>query len=267
MCESNVFIVGPVRTGTTWLYDMLKENTDCSYIPGKEIYFYDRSYKGKGKYLSEFKRRGKVLVDVSPTYFSSDDARNRIKRDFPDAKIVVVKKSPVAIIVSQYIYLKRNGLVSVSFSEFMERPEYYEYRERVKYSHFLPKWEAEFGAERVIVMDYEDFKKDPLKYFDSMCRKIDLAASKDINDVGVSNSGAGQPRLRFLYRLLVNIGRAGQSFLGRERLLAVRAYIEKILINKKDRVALEKKEILVAEDYYAEDIDFLQKYLKKVRFS
>src|ERR1700756_3557481 len=84
------FVVGPPRTGTTWLHSVLGQ---CAWLshPTKETRFFDKYFdRGLGWYTSHYKRAngGRVVGEVAPTYFASATARERIAKLIPVAKIV-----------------------------------------------------------------------------------------------------------------------------------------------------------------------------------
>src|ERR1700676_3185895 len=89
--------VGPQRTGTTWVHEVLKPHLG---LPRgiKETDFFLKNYaKGMQWYLEFF--RGyppqMLLGEVDPNYFGEDVVRERIEKDIPGAKIVVTLRDPV----------------------------------------------------------------------------------------------------------------------------------------------------------------------------
>src|SRR5215469_12091964 len=81
------FVVGPPRTGTSWLHRVLG---DCAILPAptKETRFFDKYFhKGLGWYRARLPHAidGRRVGEVAPTYFASPEARERIARLVPDA--------------------------------------------------------------------------------------------------------------------------------------------------------------------------------------
>src|SRR6476660_7240250 len=82
------FVVGPPRTGTSWLHTVLSQCTWLSH-PTKETRFFDINFdRGLDWYAAHYKRAmgERVVGEIAPTYFASPSARERIARLIPKAK-------------------------------------------------------------------------------------------------------------------------------------------------------------------------------------
>jgi hypothetical protein len=181
--------VGPPRTATTWLYEVLKGHVG---LPRgvKETDFFLRYYdKGTGWYRALFRDcpPGLPAVELCPTYFVSDEARQRIAREIPRCKIIVTLRDPIARLHSHYRLLRREAwLRQVTFDETVAR--YLKGVERLRmfdvshYAFHLQQWQAAFGRERVLVAFHDDLEDDPQKFVAGICAfigipEIDLATS------------------------------------------------------------------------------------------
>ena len=79
------FIIGPPRTGTSWLHNILSQKAWLSH-PTKETRFFDRHFdRGLHWYKSHYRKAngGRTIGEVAPTYFASSEARERIARLIP----------------------------------------------------------------------------------------------------------------------------------------------------------------------------------------
>ena len=108
------FIVGPPRTGTTWLHGVLSQ---CAWLshPTKETRFFDKYFdRGLPWYRSHYKRanHGRAVGEVAPTYFASAKARERIAQVIPLAKIVCTFRDPVERVLSLYRLKRAYGWIS-----------------------------------------------------------------------------------------------------------------------------------------------------------
>src|ERR1700733_3309125 len=95
------FVIGPPRTGTTWLHSVLGTRTHLPY-PTKETRFFDRHFhRGLDWYRAHFPRTGESspMGEVAPTYFASSEARQRIVETIPGAKAVCIFRNPVERVV------------------------------------------------------------------------------------------------------------------------------------------------------------------------
>jgi hypothetical protein len=166
------FIIGPPRTGSSWLYEVLSPHTRLPST-SKETRFFDTHYhRGLKWYVAHF---GKAVEDrrmgeVAPTYFACPSARERIAQAVPEAKIVCVFRSPVERIVSLYRLKRAYGLIPWSFEEAVQRDP--ELMETSKYAGTLKLWQRSFGANRVQVSIYDDLRENPQAFLDSIVEFI-----------------------------------------------------------------------------------------------
>jgi hypothetical protein len=82
--------VGPTRTATTWLYQVLKGHIG---LPSgiKETQFFIWNYDlGLTWYRRHFRNCSPHLpvMEIAPTYFDSPEARERVKLHIPECKII-----------------------------------------------------------------------------------------------------------------------------------------------------------------------------------
>jgi len=162
------FIVGPPRTGTTWLYEILQDHALLP-SPTKETRFFDRHFhRGMDWYYGHYPRQivGRRMGEVAPTYFASDDANERIARTFPGARVVCVFRNPVHRVLSLYRLKRAYGLIPWNFEEaLLHDPEM---RESSKYGTRLRAWQNTHGAEQILVMFYEDMCERPQAFIDKL---------------------------------------------------------------------------------------------------
>src|ERR1700689_3408310 len=86
------FIIGPPRTGTSWLHETLRSHTLLP-SPSKETRFFDTHFhRGLKWYLAHYEiGSGKQRIgEVAPTYFASALARERMSRVVRDARIICI---------------------------------------------------------------------------------------------------------------------------------------------------------------------------------
>jgi Sulfotransferase domain len=145
------FIIGPPRTGTTWLHNVLS--------PCASLLFDQHFDLGLAWYRSHFRKvaDGEVIGEVAPTYFASPLARERIARIIPQAKIVCVFRNPVDRVVSLYRLKRAYGLIRWSFEEALKNDP--ELMETSRYAFHLQQWKQTFGNAQVMVTVHEDIEK------------------------------------------------------------------------------------------------------------
>src|SRR6202522_1562855 len=162
------FVIGPPRTGSSWLYKVLSPHAKL-ISPSKETRFFDTHFhRGLKWYAAHYRdtggnwRRG----EVAPTYFASDAARERMAQIVPDAKIVCVFRNPVDRIVSLYRLKRAYGFIPWDFEEALERDP--ELMDSSRYASRLKLWQRSFGAHRVMAGVYDDLRHDPQAFVDSL---------------------------------------------------------------------------------------------------
>ena len=120
---SAFFVVGPPRTGTSWLHEVLSRHTNLP-APTKETRFFDLHFhRGVKWYRAHFPnlRPDRLSGEVAPTYFASVDARRRIAKTVPAAKLIFIFRNPIQRVVSLYRVKRAYGLCPYSFEEALER--------------------------------------------------------------------------------------------------------------------------------------------------
>jgi Sulfotransferase domain len=172
------FLVGPPRTGTTWLHTVLNERAWLSY-PTKETRFFDKHFnRGLSWYASHYRKpqAGRVIGEVAPTYFASEQARERIARLVPNARIICTLRNPVDRLLSLYRLKRAYGLVRWTFEEALKRDP--EMMESSRYCAHLKGWKITFGDAQVMVALHEDIKADPQSYLDEVADFITMPRFK-----------------------------------------------------------------------------------------
>jgi sulfotransferase family protein len=165
--------VGPQRTGTTWLHQVLAGHVGLPSI--KETDYFSKHYgRGLDWYLEFFRScpPNLPLAEIDPNYFGIAEACERIAADIPDCKIVVSLRDPVERAYSSYRIMRRDAWTRVGFEETVAKNPVI--RESSRYAHYLKKWWERFGRENVLVCMYEELEADPQEYLDRICTFVGI---------------------------------------------------------------------------------------------
>ncbi len=191
------FIVGPPRTGTSWLHQVLKGH---AILPNrtKETGFFDRHFwRGTAWYRRHYPKPTDHLAvgEIAPTYFASSEARERIAQVIPEAKIVCIFRNPVERVLSLYRLKCAYGRFRWSFEQAMVHDP--ELLSSSKYATYLKAWQSAFGAGQILATFYDDLRDAPQPYLDSVAdfigvRRFPLSTAQ-IQSVYASE-GFTQPR-------------------------------------------------------------------------
>ena len=133
MCQVNLLVVGAARSGTTALISSLKQHSDVWVTTPKETNFFafacdsQRKFNGPGDDEmivrsmiidpTEFEKqiqdgRGfKIRIEgsVSTLYYHATSVQNITRYADPNAKIIILLRSPVDRAYSSYLYLWSPG--------------------------------------------------------------------------------------------------------------------------------------------------------------
>lgn len=162
-------VIGPPRTGTTWLHDLL-----CSRVLlpkfTKETRFFDMHFeRGLNWYLDHFpvNHECRVVGEIAPTYFASPQACARISTFLPHAKLVIIFRNPVQRLVSLYRLKRAYGLHAWDFDMALERDP--ELLASSQYATHLRMWQSCFPPEQLSINFFEDLLADPQAFIDRIC--------------------------------------------------------------------------------------------------
>ena len=201
----DVIGVGPPRTGSTWLYNALRDAVD---MPAgvKEPQFFSTFYdEGVDWYARHFRYATgrRPIAEISPPYFFHAETPERIKTHIPNCKIVATMRDPVDRIYSVYKLMRHYGWVRRGTLD-----EVLQSRPNLgggnRYAAHLKLWFAALGRENVLVTMYDELREQPQAYLNRVCDfikvpRITLAPRPDLK--GDVNSFARAPKNE---RLAVN---------------------------------------------------------------
>ena len=159
--------IGAQKSGTSWVYACLYEHPEiCS--PIKEIHFFSRPrfVKGKAWYASHFNKceTDQKKGEFSTSYLYSKEAPERIKKLYPDVKLIAIVRNPVDRAFSQYRNAIKAGEIEPDrpFSEYVKAER--SCIEQGKYAEQLARYYKHFSQAQVLILVYEDSKQDPAQF-------------------------------------------------------------------------------------------------------
>ncbi|MGH6870088.1 MAG: sulfotransferase domain-containing protein [Rhizomicrobium sp.] len=162
------FIVAGVRKcGTTWLDRCLREHPEI-FMPSatKELFFFDRYWsRGKDWYAGYFGecRAYQICGEVSPSYFASAEAPERIRSVVPKAKLIFVFRDPVERVVSLYHHLRARGDTALPLAEAIDTMP--ELLEEGFYARHLAAYRERFPDANIHSVILDDMEADPQTAF------------------------------------------------------------------------------------------------------
>ncbi|MBT3417986.1 MAG: hypothetical protein HN427_04350 [Flavobacteriales bacterium] len=126
MSLPNFFCLGAAKSGTTTLYDILRQHPEI-YIPNfKEPHFFDipeNFENGLDWYARNYYKKAnkKIIADFTPSYLFDENAPKRIFESLgKDMKFLVIFRNPVDRAYSHYLHSKRDNHEIEIFEEALE---------------------------------------------------------------------------------------------------------------------------------------------------
>ncbi len=202
MTLPNFVVIGPGKTGTTWLYDCLREHPQIGLArhTKETVFFTDYYARGLGWYESFFRDcAGAVAIgEVSNTYFFSAEAAARMAADIPDARLIVFLRHPVERLVSYYLFQRRNGRALESLDDAVAHDP--DLTAQNFFDEHLEPYLARFPRERIFVALYDDLQRDPRALLRDIYRFLGVDADFVPQSLAAKPLAASAPRNRLLSR-------------------------------------------------------------------
>jgi len=201
------FFVGPGKCGTSWLFEACRAHPDVDVgrikEPGEflrespEIATYERLWQGPG-----------IRCDFSNTYFFSETAAEGIRRYNPSARICITVRDPLARLVSQYMFMRRNGRFDGTIREaIVAEPHIVD---RCRFASHGERWLTRFEPSRTLVLRLETLESDPEGYRRALFGFLGVADRADVAPARQAQSAA-LPRSRLLARGIKDLAGAARG--------------------------------------------------------
>lgn len=223
-------IFGVPRCGTTSLYNYLIQHPFVEPAIAKEIGFFEKNYDKGLKWYKQFFpicfHRYKLLKDfqsnfitgeATATYINNPHVPERIKKCFPDIKLIVLLRNPVDRAFSQYFKIVKEGRENLSFEDainceeertkgefekMLQNKNYYS----MKYHNFsylsggiyvdkLKKWFEIFPKEQILVLRSEDLYEKPSLIYETTLEYLNLGKWK-LKEYSKYNYYENKPKIK-----------------------------------------------------------------------
>lgn len=185
------FVVGHAKSGTSALNRMLKHHPQIYMPDSKEPWFFatelhertpprpEGTPRTLEQYMSLFDaaRPEQSVGEASPLYLWSRTAAARIAEVRPDARIIAILREPASFLhslhlqfVESYVEAESDFRTAIALEDsrragreiprYTYWPQALLYSEHVRYVEQLQRYSEAFGAERMLVLIYDDFRRD-----------------------------------------------------------------------------------------------------------
>jgi len=220
MSPPNFLVIGAQKCGTTWLEKNLAAHPEVGTPGYKELHFFDkeeRFSKGKDWYEQQFPGGSSIRAsgEFTPNYFwipeSGEEAAEsgqlpdipqRIHELYPEIRLILILRDPVARAVSAYYHQIRAGRIRPGqrISNVWHR---FGIRSMGNYGRTLKAWREFFPANQLKVLFHEEaVVKDPLQSLRELYGFIGVDATFVPGGVNqVRNPGDSHFLLRLNHRI------------------------------------------------------------------
>ncbi len=228
----NFLIIGAARTGTSSLYEYMRQHPDIYFSPVKEPMYFAMEgkkpdFRGPGDDL-EINRKSvtdlaayqalfagaqgkKAVGEASANYLYSDVAAARIHEAVPDARLIAVLRNPVERAYSSFLYMIRDRREPLrDFGEALaQEPQrirdhwehIWHYAAMGFYHQQLQRYYERFDKSRIRVYLNEDMKKDAPGLLKDVFGFLDVDDGY-APDTSVTYNEGGVPKRKMLNALL-----------------------------------------------------------------
>ena len=218
----NLFLVGQPKSGTTALYNFLKQHPDVFACRVKEPDFFckdfilesDRYHGQQSFYLHKWSRNisdylslfcgaksESIIAESSTSYLYSSVAADEIYKFNPGAKIIILLREPISFLYSLYVQrsltagenvedfgtsvsLEKSRRLGQCIPTMIKYPSALLYSERVKYAEQIVRYFDLFGTSNVKVIIFETFKEHNEVVYDEVLRFLGISVHVAINSLG-----------------------------------------------------------------------------------
>jgi Sulfotransferase family len=212
------FIVGHAKSGTTALFEMLKRHPQIYMPEWKEPWFFASDMRPRFKpphagvppqtleeYMSLFggARAEQCIGEASSSYLWSHTAARAISEVQPAARIVAILREPASFLRSLHLQLLQSHVESKKrlqtamsleaarregrhIPRRSHRPQLLQYSDHVRYVEQLRRYHDRFPPEQVLVLIYDDFRRDNQATVRAVLRFLDVDDARPIEVLDVN---------------------------------------------------------------------------------
>jgi Sulfotransferase domain len=236
------FIVGHPKSGTTALYEMLRQHPQIYMPDGKEPWFFatelhERTPPRPEGTVTTIEQYGALFAaaaseqrvgEASALYLWSRTAAERIAAVRPEARIVAILREPASFLRSLHLqflqtYIETESDLARAIALEPQRregravprytywPQTLLYSDHVRYLEQLRRYTTEFPREQVLVLIYDDFRADNEGTVREVLRFLDV---DDTAPIAVSEANPTvRPRSQLVHEAVhaISVGRGPVS--------------------------------------------------------
>lgn len=168
---ANFIHIGPGKSGSTWLHEVLISHPEIYFTEAKDLYFFTRYYdRGLDWYSAQFRAarpEHKIVGEVCPEYLSDEKAAERIRECLgPDIRLMVTLREPASRAFSSYLYLQKHGLAAPTFIQTAQQVP--TLLGEGRYATHLRRYVRSFDRKSLYVAMFDDLQSNPQGFLDEV---------------------------------------------------------------------------------------------------
>lgn len=223
MSAVNFICIGPGRSGTSWLYRLLREHPEITLPKVKETEFFNNNIqKGFEWYeaLFDFGVTSNIRGEISNMYYADTLALHRINDHLPNVKIIFMARRPSQLFESYLRFGLRRGLsfttdsaeigyqplgvfMGSGFTSRLKRlcltpGDVMPILDAVDIANHLSVARGIFGTKNVHVVQYEQLRLNPKEVAANVFSFLEVAPPTYLKDYSEVVNASGIPRVKFL---------------------------------------------------------------------
>lgn len=267
--------IGAQKSATSWIYKMLIQHPEICGFYGKETHFFsdDDKYDKGIEYYKEFFfdcDSRKKIGEYSADYLTNKKVPLRIKKYFPDVKIIISLRNPVERAISRINHLKSNDRIKKNYKEYVSYiDDFPEIIENGLYSKYIKNYLELFPKENIHIIIYDDLLSSPQKEIKKLYKFLNIDDS--FVPCGISvRINSSEERLssvhKFINKVYLKLRKRyfGKKIINFFRKIGIRYYIiQKLLYNKKKLLQINDQERKLLYNYFKDDIRKTKKIINK----
>jgi hypothetical protein len=219
-------VLGPPRTGTTWLFKCLNQHPDIYLSERKEVRYFDEQFdQGEAWYRDAFADAPpgvKAIGDITPGYFSHPETPQRIHDLLGDeVELFVIIRDPIERAQSAYEGAVRRGETDAKFETALSTLS--RLSENSHYARYIHRYLEVFPTRRIHLLDFAELKEDPTRFLRRVYQVLGVPEIMPGEVSGPVNARLPPSRFPVLMRATVALRQGVESStLGRKLMWKIR---------------------------------------------
>jgi len=184
-----IFHIGLMKTGTTFLQNVLSDDDRIDFFCNSRIIntnnYYSKKYKLNSKKLYSIES-DENIIRFTGNMCGLETSLNRIIKDNPDAKIVLTIREQKQLLISAYKHLINRTNSSLSFQEFIHSHQGMLYLDSLNYKNLIERILNFIPINNIIIIPFELVHSD--NYISTFYKKVFNLSTPNFNKKNIDTN-------------------------------------------------------------------------------